>query len=72
MWAFLGARRRRWEIVLVAGLLAGLTRPQGLLLMLPLGWEAFHMLLERWRAAGGPSSGLTDVAASPSRSTSPG
>ncbi len=52
VWAFLGARRRRWEIVLVAGLLAGLTRPQGLLLLVPLGWEALQMLRERWAGAG--------------------
>ena len=53
VWAFLGARRRRWEIALVAGLLAGLTRPQGLILVLPLAWEAFQALRARWAAGGG-------------------
>lgn len=50
IWAFLGARQRRWEITLIAGVIAGLARPQGVLLMLPLGWEAGRMLWERWHA----------------------
>ena len=50
VWAILGARERRWGIVAVAGLLAGLTRPQGLLLLLPLGWEAAMAIRERRRA----------------------
>jgi hypothetical protein len=52
VWAFLGARRRRWEIALVAGLLAGLTRPQGLILVLPLAWEAIQAVRARWAAGG--------------------
>lgn len=48
VWAFIGARRRRWEIALVAGLLAGFTRPQGIILVLPLAWEAFQALRARW------------------------
>jgi hypothetical protein len=51
VWAVVGARRRHWELAAVAGLLAGLTRPQGLLLVLPIGWEAAVALRERWRAA---------------------
>ncbi|HET7828635.1 MAG TPA: hypothetical protein VFL03_03690 [Candidatus Limnocylindrales bacterium] len=65
VWAFIGARRRRWELVLVAGLLAGLTRPQGILLVLPLAWEAFQALRSRWAAGGRrlqPSDVLVAVA----------
>lgn len=47
VWAIAGARRGRWDIVLVAGLVAGLSRPQGLLLALPLGWEALRSLRAR-------------------------
>jgi hypothetical protein len=60
VWAFLGARRRRWEITLVAGLLAGLTRPQGVILVLPLAWEAFQAIRARW-ATGGPRFQPSDV-----------
>jgi hypothetical protein len=59
-WAFLGARTRRWEIVFVAGIVAGLARPLGLLLMLPLAWEAVMMVLDRWRA-GGPRLRVGDI-----------
>jgi hypothetical protein len=50
VWAVVGARRHHWELAAVAGLLAGLTRPQGLLLVLPIGWEAAMALRETWRA----------------------
>lgn len=50
VWAIVGARRRHWELAAVAGLVAGLTRPQGLLLFLPIGWEAAVALRDRWRA----------------------
>ncbi len=43
-WTLLLARRRHWKLAIVAALLAGLARPQGLLLAIPLAWEA-------WRAA---------------------
>jgi len=55
VWAIAGARRGRWDIVLIAGIVAGLARPQGLLLVLPLGWEAIREVRSRvrpdaWRA----------------------
>ena len=50
-WAFVGARERRWWLAGGAALLAGLTRTQGILLALPLAWEAFAA----WRAARTPS-----------------
>lgn len=50
VWAIVGARRRHWELAAVAGLLAGFTRPQGLLLALPIGWEAAVALRRSWRA----------------------
>ena len=65
VWAFIGARRRRWELALVAGLLAGLTRPQGVILVLPLAWEAVQALRARWVAGGRrlqPSDLLVGVA----------
>src|SRR4029078_6703126 len=40
VWAVVGARTRRWEVAIVAGVIAGLTRPLGIVLMLPLAWEA--------------------------------
>ena len=51
VWAVLGARRGDWELAALAGFLAGLTRPQGFILFLPLGWEAARVLRERWRVA---------------------
>jgi hypothetical protein len=51
-WAFVGARERQWWLAAGAALIAGLTRTQGLLLALPIAWEAFVA----WRAAGGPSA----------------
>ncbi|HKF85312.1 MAG TPA: hypothetical protein VKB30_05965 [Candidatus Limnocylindrales bacterium] len=44
VWAILAARRRRWEIVLVAGAAAALARPPGVLLVLPLAWELLMQL----------------------------
>jgi hypothetical protein len=37
---FLGARTRRWELAALAGLLVGLCRPLGLLLVVPVAIEA--------------------------------
>lgn len=48
VWAILAARQRLWLIAAIAGLLAALTRIQGLFLVLPLGWEA----VMTWRDAG--------------------
>ncbi len=53
VWAILGARRRLWVLAAAAGLLAGLTRIQGVFLVLPLGWEA----LQWWRAGGWGGAG---------------
>jgi hypothetical protein len=58
VWAILAARQRLWAIAAVAGLLAGLTRIQGVFLVLPIGWEA----LMSWRGEGEsprPTSGST-------------
>jgi hypothetical protein len=60
VWSILGARRRLWWLAGLMGLLAALTRIQGLFLVLPLGWEA----VQAWRgsdrrfvAGGLPSAG---------------
>jgi hypothetical protein len=45
-WAFVGAREGRWWLAAGAALVAGLTRTQGILLVLPLAWEA----VAAWRA----------------------
>ena len=50
VWAIHAARRRDWALAAVAGLLGALTRTQGLLLVLPIGWEAAAACLERWRS----------------------
>lgn len=65
VWAILGARRRRWEVVLVAGLAAGFARPQGLLLVLPLGWEAIRAVRARVRSRGGARLRIADLAPLP-------
>lgn len=46
IWTIYGARHRRWFLTAVAGLCAALTRTHGVLLVLPLAWEAFTW----WRA----------------------
>ena len=48
VWAILAARQRLWAVAAIAGLLAALTRTQGVFLVLPLGWEAAMA----WREAG--------------------
>lgn len=53
--ALLAARRRRWWIVVGAGLVAALTRTQGVLLVFPLGWEALRWLRESHLFRGGSS-----------------
>jgi hypothetical protein len=45
-WAFVGAREGRWWLAAAAALVAGLTRTQGVLLVIPLAWEA----AVAWRA----------------------
>jgi hypothetical protein len=49
VWALYAARRRRWWLAALAGLLAGLTRIQGLFLVLPVGWEALSAWRDGWR-----------------------
>ena len=49
VWAFLGARRGDWELAGLAAFLASLTRPHGVLLALPLAWEAWRWWLARRR-----------------------
>lgn len=50
VWAILGARRRNWKLAALAGFLGALARTQGILLVLPLGWEAAAALRGRWNA----------------------
>lgn len=40
VWTMVAARERRWWLAAGIGLLAGLTRIQGVFLVLPIGWEA--------------------------------
>ena len=47
VWAILAARGRSWGLAAVAGLLAGLTRIQGVFLVLPIAWEAWRAWRER-------------------------
>lgn len=56
VWAVLGARRRSWTIAAIAGLLAAMTRIQGVFLVLPLGWEAVMYWRERGWGSDGRSS----------------
>lgn len=50
VWTVVAARERRWELAAVLGLLAALTRIQGLFLALPIGWEALAAAgLTSWR-----------------------
>jgi hypothetical protein len=46
-WALAFARERRWLLAALCGAIAGLTRAQGLLLALPLAWEALQAFRER-------------------------
>jgi len=39
-WSLVLARQRRWSLVIVCATLAGLTRAQGVLLAVPIAWEA--------------------------------
>ena len=47
VWTLVLARKRRWLAAAAVATLAGLTRPQGLLLAVPLAWEAFVAVRER-------------------------
>ncbi len=52
VWAILAARERRWGLAVAAGLLASLTRIQGVFLMLPVAWEAWVAWRERHAETG--------------------
>ena len=43
-WSLVFARERRWPLAALCATLAALTRAQGLLLAIPLAWEAFTAL----------------------------
>lgn len=57
VWAVLAARERRWWLAALAAFLAGLTRIQGIVLVLPLAWEAFSAWRERWAATRSTADG---------------
>ena len=46
VWCLVFARERRWGLALIFGAVAGLTRAQGVLLAVPLAWEAFLAVRE--------------------------
>ncbi len=52
VWAILAARERMWVLAALAGLLAGLTRIQGVFLVLPIAWEAWVAWREHRAATG--------------------
>lgn len=50
VWSIAMARERRWLLAGLIGLFAGLTRIQGVFLVLPIGWEALAAAgLTAWR-----------------------
>lgn len=53
MGAMLAARHRWWWVAAACGVVAGATRPLGLLLAIPLAWEAW----EAWRGVQGLAAG---------------
>lgn len=53
VWAIYGARTRHWGIAALAAFVAGLTRIQGIFLVLPLAWEAWCAWRERSMATAG-------------------
>ena len=56
--AFVGLRERRWLLVVLLGVLAGLSRPGGFVLAVPIAIEAARGLRCQWRAgAVGPRRG---------------
>lgn len=49
IWAVYGARRHHWLLATIAGACAALTRTHGVLLVLPLAWEAVRWWrTQRW------------------------
>ena len=61
--AIYGVRTRRYGYAVLAALLAGLTRPQGVLLAIPLAWEAFLVLRANGYARGQRQALASAVAA---------
>lgn len=51
VWAIFAARQGRWALAAPFALAIGLTRPQGILLAAPLGWEFARQWWD-WRRAG--------------------
>lgn len=65
LWSLVLATERRWRLAIVCASLAGLTRPQGLLLAIPIAWEALVAFRETRRADGarvGLQVGLSGLA----------
>jgi len=56
VWAFRFARHHRWLPAGLAAALAVATRLPGILLVLPLAWEAGRAALGQWRAGGAVSA----------------
>lgn len=52
IWTFRFARRRRWLPAALAAALAVSTRLPGILLILPLAWEACRAVWDQWRTGG--------------------
>ena len=63
VWAILAARERMWVLAAIAGLLAGLTRIQGVFLVLPIAWEAWVAWRERRAATGQALPALSSILA---------
>jgi hypothetical protein len=63
VWAILAARERMWVLAAIAGLLAGLTRIQGVFLVLPIAWEAWVAWRERRATTGQALPALTSILA---------
>jgi hypothetical protein len=58
VWCIVAARERSWWLAALMGLLASLTRVQGLFLVLPAAWEALSWWRSdgRWQARSGPAA----------------
>lgn len=63
VWAVLAARERMWVLAVVVGLLAALTRIQGVFLVLPIAWEAWVAWRERRSQTGQTMPALSSIAA---------
>ncbi len=63
VWTILAARERSWGVAAIVGLLAGLTRIQGLFLVLPVAWEAWSAWRERPEETGRSMPALSSIAA---------